>query len=133
MALLIVVLLGSTTNINAQEDDECMFGPNSLKELQGITTGTTLEGVSQTIFTENYNDAVRQEEIKKYMDDNIDDLGIPEWLDSDIAICGIADDVVDKEKELGKTFEGKELERNIKLEMMKTSISALDAVSNDMN
>ena len=37
----------------------------------------------------------------------------------------------EREKELGRTFEGDELERNIKLVTMKTSISAMDeALSN---
>ena len=79
--------------VNAQEDDECMFGPGGLKEIID-----TMPNPDPT-FIEMYNDAVRQEEIKEYIDDNIDDLNVPDWMqDSNIIICGITNDVQERER-----------------------------------
>jgi hypothetical protein len=111
------------------QDDECINGPNSLLEFDEVAKGV---GMESHVTDEQYNDAVRQDEIKIFIDENKEDLEIPIWLDTKIILCGIADDVQQKEKELGKTFEGKELESHIKIETMKTSVNALDSyVSED--
>ncbi|MGC1134978.1 MAG: transposase [Nitrososphaeraceae archaeon] len=63
----------------------------------------------------------RVKEVKEYIDDNKDELGLPDFSHNDIVKCGIASNLVDKEVTEGTTFEGEDLDTNLKLLIIKQS------------
>ena len=57
----------------------------------------------------------------------LNDTTRPSYLDSDFVICQIASDVMDQEQELGRVFEGAELEKYIRMSILKWKDAAIGA------
>lgn len=91
--------------------EECFMGPGKWKELMERNPTTQ-------VFKENYENSLRSYEIKQYIDDNRDDLGVPDYFDEDIILCGIGDDVAEKERATGTQYTGEQLDTSIKLALM---------------
>jgi hypothetical protein len=81
-----------------------------------------------------YNDGLRSDEINSYINENVDELAIPNWMkdsDSDSSFCLVARGVVDQERLQGTTFDdGTELDEAITLQAMKTQGELADRVLN---
>jgi hypothetical protein len=99
-----------------QQSEECAVGPSTIKRIMG--------NESSPQFMDMYNDAIRTEEIKTYIAENVDKFDIPDWLygtsgDTTGTFCLIAGEVVDQEKTQGTRFEGSDLDDNIGLQILK--------------
>jgi hypothetical protein len=97
-----------------QQSEECAVGPSMITRLMGNETNPLL--------MDQY--AVRTEEIKTYIAENVDKFDIPDWMygtegDSTGTFCLIASEVVDQEKTQGTRFEGSDLDDNIGLQILK--------------
>jgi hypothetical protein len=100
-----------------------MRSPNRfpLKELMDKKSFQQNEKIL-TMATDIYNNALRVEEIKEYIEENI---AVPEGLDSDAVLCNIANTMQDKELDEGRMFVPDELEKEVKIEMSNFRIEAL--------
>ncbi len=104
-------------------NERCSIGLDILKGI--IDKGNALPSAIDL-----YNDGLREDELKAYMNENIDGLAIPEWMkDSDSALCLVADGIVEQEKLQGSRLtEGSELDDAISLQALKTQGEAADRV-----
>lgn len=104
------------------QGEECTMGPSMIRGLMG--NGNSTDPSTDPIWMDQYNDAVRTEEIKTYIAENVDKFDIPDWMygtsgDTTSTFCNIARDVVEQEKTQGTTFEGSDLDDNIGLQILK--------------
>jgi hypothetical protein len=104
------------------QGEECTAGPSMIKGLMG--NGNSTDPSTDPIWMDQYNDAVRTEEIKTYIAEKVDKFDIPDWLygtsgDTTGTFCLIAGEVVDQEKTQGTRFEGSDLDDNIAMQTLK--------------
>ena len=106
----------STTDEEQTSNEKCSVGLDILKGM--IDKGNALPSA-----IELYDNELREDELKAYIDENIDDIAIPDWMeDSKSALCLIAGGIVEQEKLQGSKFtEGSnELDEAITLQALKT-------------
>lgn len=111
------IIKNLTQEAQAQEaTEQCAVGLSILKGL--IDDGTEDQDV-----IDMYNNGLREDELKLYIDENIDELAIPDWMkdsDSDSALCLVAKGVVEQERLQGTTFMGADLDDAITLQALNT-------------
>jgi hypothetical protein len=100
-----------------QQEEECFMGPSTIKRLMGN------ESNSNPLLMDLYNDAIRTEEIKTYIAENVDEFDIPDWMygtdgNTTGTFCLIAGGMVEQEKGRGAKFEGSDLDDNIELQII---------------
>jgi hypothetical protein len=109
----------SSTTEGGVGEEECTGGPSMIKGLMGNGSSNP-----DPVIMDMYNDALRTEEIKTYIAENVDKFDIPDWMfgtssDSTSTFCWIASAMVEQEKSQGIRFEGSDLDDNIGLRILK--------------
>jgi|SRR5918996_4440236 hypothetical protein len=124
LAIVVVVvvamgLLFVIQDLYAQEEEECILGPSSWTDSMKSTN------------PEGYQDAIRIDEIKEYIDENKDDLYIPDYYDDDFILCGVAMSVQQEEKKQGKVFDEGLLESYVFIEVKRMEKDGMDKIMSE--